>query len=133
MEVLMQDIFIRRLIELMEENNLSQVDLSKLIGTTNVTICRYITGQRKPRIEIVAKMAEVLGTSIDYLLGFSNVKNFTNSKIDTNLHRIQKKLSSLGLLNSKNELSNSQIELIEKLLDANKEFIEQLKDTPKEA
>lgn len=72
-------------------------------------------------------MAEVLGTSIDYLLGFSDRKNFSNRKV-TNLIRIQNKLESLGLLNANHELSNSQIILIEKLLDANREFIEQLKD-----
>lgn len=129
----MQDIFIRRLIELMEEKNMTQLELSRLAGTTNVTISRYITGQRKPRIEIVAKIAEVLETSIDYLLGFSNTKNFTASKDNVNLIRIQKKLASLELLNSKNELSDSQIIMIEKLLDANKDFIKQLKDTSKEA
>lgn len=69
----------------------------------------------------------MLGTSIDYLLGFSNIKSFTTNK-NINLIRIEHKLDDLGLLNNNKELSNSQIILIEKLIDANKEFIEQLKD-----
>ncbi len=87
-----------------------------------------MNGQRKPQIEIVVKLAEVLGTSIDYLLGFSNRKNFSDSK-SNNLDRIQDTLEILGLLNDNKELSDSQIILIEKLLDANKEFIKNLKDS----
>ena len=69
----MQDIFIKRLVELMEEKDMSQVELSRLIGTTNVTISRYISGERKPRIEIVVKIAETLGCSVDYLLGITDI------------------------------------------------------------
>ena len=34
----MQKIFIKRLIELMEEKDMTQCELANLIGTTNVTI-----------------------------------------------------------------------------------------------
>lgn len=71
----------------------------------------------------------MLNTSIDYLLGFSNTKD-SSFKKNSNLTRIQNKLESLGLLNENHELSHSQIILIEKLLDANKEFIEQVKNIP---
>lgn len=128
----MQDIFIKRLVELMEEKNINQLDLSKLVGTTNVTISRYISGQRKPRLEIIAKIAEVLGTSIDYLLGFSNIKKFTTSK-NSSLLKIQNKLNSLGVLNSKHELTDSQIIIIEKLLEENKDSLNSLKDNFKQA
>lgn len=124
----MQDIFIKRLVALMGEQNMTQLELSRLVGTTNVTISRYVNGERNPRIEIVAKIAEVLGISIDYLLGFSDVKNFTNSKNIENLSRIQNKLESLDLLDSKKQLSEAQLVIIEKLLDANKDFIKQLKN-----
>ena len=64
-----QTMFIRRLTMLMEEKDLTQTELASKIGITNVTISRYLSGERKPRIEIVTKLAEVLGTTIDYLLG----------------------------------------------------------------
>ena len=88
-----------------------------------------MNGQRKPQIEIIVKLAEVLSTSIDYLLGFSNHK-FSSVSKNGNLDRIQDKLEILGLLDDNKELSDSQMVLIEKLLDANREFIEKLKDTP---
>ena len=128
----MQDIFIKRLVELMEEKNINQLELSKLVGTTNVTISRYISGQRKPRLEIIAKIAEILNTSIEYLLGFSDIKNFTTSK-SSNLLKLQNTLKSLGLLNSNYELADSQIQIIEKLIEENKNLFNLLDDNSKEA
>lgn len=68
----MQDTFIRRLIELMQKRNMTQTELARRIGTTNVTISRYVSGERKPRIEIVIEIAKVFQVSIDYLLGLSD-------------------------------------------------------------
>lgn len=64
----MQEAFRKRLIELLEEKDMTQLALSELVGTTNVTISRYISGERSPRLEIVVKIAEVLEVSTDYLL-----------------------------------------------------------------
>lgn len=124
----MHDIFIRRLVELMEEKDMSQTELSHLVGTTNVTISRYISGERKPRIEIVAKIAEVLGTSVDYLLGISNVKKFTerkftDSKTSMPYKSIYNKLNEISKTISNKQLSKEQILIIEKLLDTNQELI----------
>lgn len=124
----MQDIFIRRLVELMEEKDMSQIELSRLVGTTNVTISRYISGERKPRIEIVGKIAEVLGCSVDYLLGISDIKNFTErkftaSKVDVHYMSIYNKLNEISKIISNKQLSDEQILIIEKLLDTNQEFI----------
>lgn len=68
-----QSIFVRRLTQLMEEYDLTQIELAEKIGTTNVTISRYLSGERKPRVEIVAKLAKELNTTVDFLLGNSDV------------------------------------------------------------
>jgi transcriptional regulator with XRE-family HTH domain len=48
---------------------ISQRALAKLLGVTEVTITRYIKGERTPRASIAAKMAEVFRCSVEYLLG----------------------------------------------------------------
>lgn len=73
-----QTMFIRRLTELMEEKDLTQIELANKVGITNVTISRYLSGERKPRIEIVTKLAEVLNTTVDYLLGYKT-KTFSKN------------------------------------------------------
>lgn len=64
-----------RIQELLEEKNMNQKQLAKMSGVTEVTISRYMNGTRKPRIEIANKIAQVLGTTTDYLLGNSDIKN----------------------------------------------------------
>lgn len=77
------DIFIKRLQELLDEKDMTQRELAERIGVTEVTISRYINGERKPRIDIIGKIAEVFGVSIDYLLGYSNIRNpYNNVKSD---------------------------------------------------
>jgi len=63
------DIFIKRLQDEIDKKGITQRELAKLTGVTEVTISRYLSGERKPRIEIIAKIAEVLNVSVDHLLG----------------------------------------------------------------
>ena len=83
-----------------------------MIGTSNVTICRYSTCERVPRLDVVAKIANVFNVSIDYLLGNSESKTLKSSEIDADVEMAKN-----------SHLSKKQIELIKRLLLANKDFI----------
>lgn len=114
--------FSYRLTVLLDEHNMSQTQLAKKIGTTNVTICRYLSGDRTPRIDVLIKICSVFNVSLDYLLGMDINKKLNTSKNDYNynINLIAKKLFKLD----KNScLSKKQLDLIKKLLIANKEFI----------
>ena len=58
-----------RLKELRKENKMSQADLGKLLGVTKVSISGYEHGTRIPSLEIFETIANVFGTSTDFLLG----------------------------------------------------------------
>ena len=58
-----------RLTELLKERRMTQKQLSELIGVTEATVSRYITGDRTPKSGILANMATALHTTSDYLLG----------------------------------------------------------------
>ena len=58
--------FSYRLIVLMEDFNMSQVDLSNKIGIFNVTISRYLSGDRIPRLDVITKIASAFNVSVDY-------------------------------------------------------------------
>lgn len=114
--------FSYRLTVLLDENNMTQTQLAKKIGTSNVTICRYLTCERIPRLDVVTKIASVFNISLDYLLGLSNDKSIKNSN-DNSDFNIAMSVSKLFSLNNVSSLSKDQIELIKKLLLANKDFI----------
>ena len=46
------------------ERNITQAKLSEMTGYTQVSICRWFSGQRTPTIDAVEKMADVLGLMI---------------------------------------------------------------------
>ena len=49
------------------ERNLSQDELAILLGTSKQVISRYETGQRSPKVSVVAEYAEKLGVTINRL------------------------------------------------------------------
>lgn len=114
--------FSYRLTVLLEENNMSQTQLAKKIGTSNVTICRYLTCERIPRLDVVTKIASVFNVSLDYLLGLSDDKNIDVSNFDNDLS-IALSIKELYSLDKTSNLSKSQVELIKKILLANKDFV----------
>ena len=114
--------FSYRLTVLLDENNMTQTQLAEKIGTSNVTICRYLTGERTPRIDVLTKIAYVFNVSLDYLLGLSEDKKVENSDENYDLD-IAMSIGKLYSLDENSHLSKSQIELIKKLLLANKDFI----------
>ena len=62
--------FKERLKEKRKEAGLSQAELAVLVGVTSRTIQNYELGTRKPQnVEVVQKLADVLNTTTDYLLG----------------------------------------------------------------
>ena len=114
--------FSYRLTVLLDENNMSQTQLAEKVGTTNVTIWRYINGERIPRIDVVSRIAAVFNVSLDYLLGISDnvdTENLTKNQ-DLDIALLMKNLYSLD---NSTHLSKKQIEMIKKLLLANKDFI----------
>lgn len=64
--------FGKRVLELLSVYGISQRYLARQVGITEVTLSRYITGQRSPKAETVAKIATILHTSSDYLMGKDN-------------------------------------------------------------
>lgn len=62
--------FPSKLKELIEDNGLSKVDISKYLGLNNKTkLYAWLNGKNTPRIETILKFANLFNCSIDYLVG----------------------------------------------------------------
>jgi len=64
--------FAERLVELRKKKGISQEVLANELGTKGPAIGRYERGAAKPTIEVAAKIAKILGVSLDYLVGNSD-------------------------------------------------------------
>ena len=67
--------FGKRLRECREAKNLSQQDLSKLLGTSYTVIGKYERDEMKPSIDVAKRLAKLLDTTVGYLLGESKDMN----------------------------------------------------------
>ncbi|MEQ8627763.1 helix-turn-helix transcriptional regulator [Ekhidna sp.] len=65
-------LFGERLLQARKERKVSQEELAKILGVHAPIIGRYERGEVKPSIEVATKIADALGTSLDYLTGLSD-------------------------------------------------------------
>lgn len=64
-----------RLKNLIDELDIKQNELAQKAGITEATISNYINAKQLPKLGVVEKLADVLGVSVDYLLGKTDIKN----------------------------------------------------------
>lgn len=58
----------KRIHDLLEARGMSQRELADRIGVTETSISRYINNEREPRSAILAKIANTLGVSMEFIL-----------------------------------------------------------------
>lgn len=63
--------FSKRLQDIIEAKGVTQAWLAEKANTTEATISRYISGVHKPNLDIVARIAQALNVSIDYIMDLS--------------------------------------------------------------
>lgn len=56
-----------RMKEAMARAGMCQRDLARAIGSSEVTISRYVNGERNPRVAILKNICVALGVSMEYL------------------------------------------------------------------
>ena len=61
-----------RISELLKKTGITQRELAAMVNVTEVSMSRYISGERMPKGPIVANIATALHTTSDYLLGQEN-------------------------------------------------------------
>lgn len=64
-----------RLQEKLLKNEMQQYVLAEKCGVTEVSMSRYVNGQRMPKGDILVKMADALGTTPAYLTGMDEFES----------------------------------------------------------
>lgn len=84
----------RKIQNLMRRWGLTQKQLSELVNVTEVSMSRYISGERDPSVETLANIATALHTTTDFLLGKKEEGDFDLGNITTLLARNARKLNN---------------------------------------
>ena len=72
MRMIRNKVFAKRLKELCEYLHISQSELAKRIGVTRQTVNYWINAKTTPSFESLCSIAELLGCSKAYLLGYED-------------------------------------------------------------
>ena len=65
---------IDRLKEIRQDRDLQQIDIAKVLKTSQVQYSRYERGIRVMPVDKIAKLAKFYDVSIDYLLGLTDIR-----------------------------------------------------------
>ena len=61
--------FRKRVKFLMEKDGINQKELARLSGISEASVSRYLSGDLKPRMDILTNIARVFNVSTSYLVG----------------------------------------------------------------
>ena len=70
-----REIFVRNLNELMERRDISQADIIRELGVTSAAVSNWCTGKKYPRIDIMQKLADMLGVGLSDLISENGLQN----------------------------------------------------------
>lgn len=98
-----------RISDLIQKHGLSQRELAEKVGVTEVSMSRYIKGERIPKGPIIANIANALHTTSDYLLGHEAE---TDSELD--YYRTQRAIAR----NAKNWTQKQKADLVNALFES---------------
>lgn len=107
----MKDTLGGRIAELLTQLNMTQRELADKVKVTEVSMSRYINGERVPKGTIIANIATALHTTTDYLLngdGESATSDFESEYYK--IHRLIARNASQMSSKQRRELINALLE-----------------------
>ena len=94
-----------RLKDLRYQKEITQEELGKVLNKTKNNISQYETGKRQPDNETLIKISEYFQVSLDYLLGKTDIKNFTSDD------ELKKLIIQSNINDTDNDIRNSLISM----------------------
>ncbi len=109
-----------RIKQLREEFNFSQNDLAERLGGAPSSVAMYEKGERKPSLDVLVKLSEIFGCTVDYLLCKSYYRNYDEFiKLDnfvTNYALTQTPEESTLIANTLNYINSHKSENIDDII-----------------
>lgn len=96
-EKLTKKIFAERLKRAIDEKEITQANLAKLMGTSVANISNYVCARTFPPVDVLTEIAKALDKSLDWLCGKDDeIYNFKNIKTVGGIIRVAEALEDVG-------------------------------------
>ena len=99
-----------RIAELLTQLNMTQRELAEKVYVTEVSMSRYIKGDRVPKGPVIANIATALHTTTDYLLNGNSSESGDFESEYYMIHRLIAKNASKMTSKQRRELINALLE-----------------------
>ncbi|SFU82869.1 helix-turn-helix domain-containing protein [Butyrivibrio sp. M55] len=99
-----------RIAELLAQLNMTQRELAEKVDVTEVSMSRYIKGDRVPKGPVIANIATALHTTTDYLLNGNSSESGDFESEYYMIHRLIAKNASKMTSKQRRELINALLE-----------------------
>ena len=100
-----------RIAELLTQYNMTQRELADKVNVTEVSMSRYIKGDRVPKGPVIANIATVLHTTTDYLLNGDTDSEGSDFESEYyKIHRLIARNASKMSTKQRRELINALLE-----------------------
>ncbi len=83
-----------KVLDLMEQRNIKQKELSRLSGITESSISRYLHSDKRPRLDVVVNIAKALSVETNYLLDETESTDSAYNTISTAVARYGSELTA---------------------------------------
>lgn len=104
-----REIFVKNLNEMMRKRGISQADIVRELGVTSASVSNWCTGVKYPRIDVMQKLADLLGIGLGELIAEDGLRSVEDRDRLEALHQNPR----LGLLfDRQRDMSESDIEMM---------------------
>lgn len=87
-----------RLRQVRDKSGMTQLEYSKKLGISNAAYSAYETGVNPIPLQVLDKVHDQYGVSIDWLMGYSDLKHGTNPITAGDRYRLLLRLHKLGIV-----------------------------------
>ena len=118
--------FSQRLRSILEEKEISQIQLAKELNLSGPAINKWCQGITEPDNSTLVKVAKLLNVSTDFLLGNDELPDIDEQKVKEN-EILKKILIQNGYITEDEDISKDEINRIMAFIKTNKQIIKQNK------
>ena len=84
-----------RMRELRKKLNITMKQLGEMVGVSESTISFYETGRHEPDLKTITVIADILGTSVDYMIGHDTNECTFNAE-ENEIVELYKRMNDIG-------------------------------------
>lgn len=114
----MKRLFSQRLVSVMQENNINQVELSKILGVSESTVGKWILCKAIPRMGVIQKLSDYFHVGKSYFLEEdANTGYYTDPTVNEYAEQLRTNPNMRLLFDATKDMSKEDIDYVVDLVN----------------